>query len=97
MRSFEAAAIGGCVLAEESADHRELFGPDNQAVRYFRTPAELVEGAKFLVANANERRRLAAALRERLVLGRHTYTDRLATILGVLGEPIAKLSVGVGS
>jgi spore maturation protein CgeB len=97
MRSFEAAAIGGCVLAEESADHRELFGPDNQAVRYFRTPAELVEGAKFLVANANERCRLAAALRDRLVLGRHTYTDRLAAILGVLGEPIAKLSVGVSS
>ena len=25
MRSFEAGAIGGCILAEDTADHRELF------------------------------------------------------------------------
>ena len=37
MRSFEAAAIGGCILAEDTADHRQLFGPENQAVRYFQT------------------------------------------------------------
>jgi hypothetical protein len=43
MCSFEAAAIGGCILVEETADHRELFGPNDHAVRYFKTIPEMVE------------------------------------------------------
>jgi spore maturation protein CgeB len=81
MRSFEAAAIGGCVLAESTADHRELFGPDNHAVRYFRTADELVQQAKSLVEDAGARLRLSAQLRERLAVAGHTYGDRLAAIL----------------
>jgi spore maturation protein CgeB len=81
MRSFEAAAIGGCILAEDSADHRELFGPDDHAVRYFKAHAQMVEQAKFLVANAEARRQLALKLRERLAGGKHTYADRLAAML----------------
>ena len=81
MRSFEAAAIGGCILAEDTADHRELFGPQNHAVRYFGTMAEMVQQAKMLVADAEMRRRLSFELRKRLALGSHTYADRLAEML----------------
>ena len=82
MRSFEAAAIGGCILAEDTADHRQLFGPENEAVRYFQTVSqELVQQAKILVADAEARLRLSAQLRERLAAGRNTYADRLAAML----------------
>src|SRR5262245_5749543 len=81
MRSFEAGAIGGCILAEDTADHRELFGPQDHAVRYFRTMAEMVQQAKMLVADAEMRRRLSFELRKRLRLGSHTYADRLAEML----------------
>src|SRR5262245_9048000 len=81
MRSFEAAAIGGCILAEDTADHRQLFGPQDHAVRYFRTMAEMVQQAKMLVADAEMRRRLSFELRKRLRLGSHTYADRLAEML----------------
>ena len=81
MRSFEAAAIGGCILAEDTADHRQLFGPENQAVRYFQTVLQLVQQAKILVADAEARLRLSAHLRERLAGGRNTYADRLAAML----------------
>jgi spore maturation protein CgeB len=81
MRSFEAAAIGGCILAEDTQDHRELFGPDDHGARYFRSHAELVEQARHLVSDANARRRLASTLRETVAGGRHTYADRLATML----------------
>jgi spore maturation protein CgeB len=81
MRSFEAAAIGGCILAEDTADHRELFGPDDHAVRYFKTTAEMVEQSKLLLADADARRRLSIRLRERLLAGKHTYADRLTTML----------------
>ena len=81
MRSFEAAAIGGCILAEDTADHRELFGPDDQAVRYFNTVDEMVRQAKRLVADAGARHRLATKLRQRMAGGGHSYADRLATML----------------
>ena len=81
MRSFEAAAIGGSILAEDTADHRQLFGPENEAVRYFQTVEELVQQAKVLVADAEGRLRLSAQLRDRLTAGRNTYADRLAEML----------------
>jgi spore maturation protein CgeB len=81
MRSFEAAAIGGCILAEDTADHRELFGPEDHAARYFRTPTELVQQANSLVADAEARHRLSFKLRERMVAGGNTYADRLAVML----------------
>jgi spore maturation protein CgeB len=81
MRSFEAAAIGGCILAEDTADHRQLFGPEDRAVRYFKTVSELVQQAKLLLADPESRCRLGLELRKRMVQGRHTYADRLATML----------------
>jgi spore maturation protein CgeB len=85
MRSFEAAAIGGCILAEDTADHRELFGPDDHAVRYFRTVPELVRQTKLLLADADARHRLSSQLAERFSRGKHTYADRLTSILRSLG------------
>ena len=81
MRSFEAAAIGGCILVEDTADHRELFGPENLAVRYFKSIAELVQQAKILVADAELRRRLSIELQKTFAAGGHTYANRLAEIL----------------
>ena len=81
MRSFEAAAIGGCILAEDTADHRELFGPNDHAVRYFKTNVEMLQQAKLLLADGGARRRLSVGLRERFRAGRHTYADRLASML----------------
>jgi len=81
MRSFEAAAIGGCILAEDTADHREIFGPEDYAVRYFKTISDMVHQAKALVAQVETRRRLSDNLRERLAARNDTYTDRLAAML----------------
>jgi spore maturation protein CgeB len=81
MRSFEAAAIGGCILAEDTADHRDIFGPDNDTVRYFKSASELVQQAHLLVADPEARCRLSAQLRSRLAASKHTYADRLAKML----------------
>lgn len=86
MRSFEVGAIGGCVMAEDTADHREIFGPEDHAVRYFRTLPDMVEQAKTLVVDAASRRRLARNLRERMAVSRGTYADRLAAMLEIAGR-----------
>jgi spore maturation protein CgeB len=81
MRSFEIAALGGCMLTEDTPEHREIFGEDGEAVVYFRTAEEAAERARALLADPAKRGRLSAAVRGRISRGAHTYRDRLVSIL----------------
>jgi hypothetical protein len=81
MRTFEIPAIGACMLTEDTEEHREILGPEGDAVIYFRSIQEMVEKARWLITHVEERRRLAAAVHTRIVNGRNTYQDRLATML----------------
>src|SRR5882724_8759771 len=81
MRSLEAPAIGGCLLVEDTDEHRELFGDDCTVVVYFRSIPELTERAQWLLRHPDERRRLATAAHLLITQGANTYADRLCTIL----------------
>ena len=81
MRSFEIPAIGACMLTEDTAEHREIFGADGENVVYFRTIAEMVDRLRWLLAHDAERARLADAAHRLIVNGKHTYRDRLETML----------------
>ena len=81
MRSFEIAAVGGCMLAEDTAEHREIFGPEGETVLYFKTAKEAVTKASSLLSNAPERKRMAGAVRARAGGPENTYRARLATML----------------
>jgi spore maturation protein CgeB len=81
MRSFEIAALGGCMLAEDTGEHREIFGPDGEAVVYFRTALEAAQRAQLLLADPAERVRLSQAVRARILTGGHAYRDRLVSIM----------------
>jgi hypothetical protein len=81
MRSFEIPASGGCVLAEDTEEHREIFGADEAAAVFFRTPGEMVTRARELLANAPRRRELAATAHARITRAPNRYSDRLSTIL----------------
>jgi len=83
MRSFEIPAIGACMLVEDTEEHREIFGPNGEAVVYFRSIPEMTDKARWLLDRPAERQRLAAAAHSRIVTGSHTYQDRLATMLGI--------------
>ncbi len=81
MRTFESAAMGACMLVEDTEDHRRLFGPDGEAVRYFRSREELVDRAGWLVGDEAERSRLAATAQALVIGGSHSYRDRLRSML----------------
>jgi spore maturation protein CgeB len=81
MRTFEVAAMGGCMLAEDTEEHQEIFGADGQAVLYFSGIDEMLEKLRWLVRHDEERRRLARAAHEIVTRGGHTYQDRLETML----------------
>jgi spore maturation protein CgeB len=81
MRSFEAAATGACMLVEDTAEHREIFGSDSETVVYFLGVEQMIRRLQALLSNPAERCRLAEAVRRRIVGGANTYGDRLAAML----------------
>ncbi|MBI3316138.1 MAG: glycosyltransferase, partial [Candidatus Omnitrophica bacterium] len=81
MRTFEIPAIGGCLLAEDTEDHRVLFGAEGERVVYFKSPEDLVRSVSRLVNDEKERVRLARSVHEHIASGKHSYRDRLETIL----------------
>jgi spore maturation protein CgeB len=85
MRTFEVPAVGGCMLTEDTAEHREIFGLEGEAVVYFRDTAEMVGKARWLLEHPQERRRLADAAHRLIVQGKNTYQDRLTTMLETVG------------
>jgi hypothetical protein len=81
MRTYELAAMGGCILAEDTEEHREILGPDGTAAVYFRSIPDLVERARELLRNDSRRDRLAAEARIRICGASNTYSDRLDNML----------------
>jgi spore maturation protein CgeB len=78
MRSFEAAACGGCILAEDTAEHRQIYG---DTVLYFGDSAEMIFNISHLLDRPSLRASLAAACHARITQGQNRYVDRLAEML----------------
>ncbi|MCW5717126.1 MAG: glycosyltransferase [Bauldia sp.] len=86
MRTYEMAATGAAMVVEDTADHRALFGPEGEAVLYFRTAADAEANARRLLGDEVLRLRLRAAAQRRVRSGGNTYRDRLRTMLAFLAE-----------
>ena len=86
MRSFEIPACGACCVAEDTEEHRELYGPDGEAVLYFKTPEELVRRVKEAFGNPELRARLRRNAHRAITGKPNTYVDRLRSILEAVGE-----------
>jgi spore maturation protein CgeB len=84
MRSFEVPAMGGCVLAEDTPDHRRIFGPEGTAAVYFQDVDDALIKARALVNEPARRADLASAAHEVVTSGANTYADRLRSML----EPV---------
>ena len=81
MRSYEVPAMKGCMLVEDTADHRALFGAEGEASLYFSTIPEMIEKTRWLLTHATERKRLAEQAYQQVTQGKHTYRDRLEQIV----------------
>ncbi len=78
MRLFEATGVGSCLLTDWKSNLSELFVPDVEVLTY-RSPAECVEKARYILAHEDERRAIAAA-GQRRTLRAHTFTQRAERI-----------------
>jgi hypothetical protein len=86
MRSFELAAMRSCILAEDTSEHREIYGPPSEeTVSYFSTPDEMVGQARRLISDPPRRAGMAQRVFERVVQrSGNTYGDRLAHMVDVI-------------
>lgn len=78
MRSLEIPAMQGCVLAEDTQEHRWLYG--NQGVRYYKTIEEMVEQAQALAKAPDYAQRISKKLAQHIYETDNTYQDRLMSI-----------------
>ncbi len=80
MRSFEAPAMGACLLTEDTEEHRELF---SDTVPYFDSVETLVNQTRWLLNHSEMRAEYAQRTMQRIVSSSHTYRDRLHMMLAV--------------
>lgn len=82
MRTFELAAIGGCLAVEDTAEHREIFGADDECVRFFDSPMRLIDICQELLLNPRVQSRLAHASFLHVTNERRSaYRDRIVTLI----------------
>jgi spore maturation protein CgeB len=81
MRTFEVPAVGGCMLTEDTAEHRDIFGAEGESVLYFLGELEMAAKARWLLDRPEERRRLAQSAHAKIRGGDCTYQDRLRQIV----------------
>lgn len=86
MRTFEAPAMGACMLAEDTSEHRDIFGEDKSSVVYFSTPVDLVEKVKYLLNHPELREQLRHNAHRLITSSANTYQDRLIQMLDVFRE-----------
>ena len=88
MRIFELPAVGACMVVEDTAEHREIFGEEGGCVLYSKTPDEMVNKTKWLLERPDERERLKRNAHQHIISGRNTYGDRLASMINYLGKQL---------
>ena len=82
MRSLEIPAMGGCVVAEDTAEHRELLGESAGLVDYFRSIEEMVDRVRALARDPARARGMARSLERRVTMDHpNRYADRLRRMI----------------
>jgi hypothetical protein len=83
-RTFEVPASGGLLLAERTTEHQELLAEGHEAL-FFDDEDELLDALNRVASSPSIASRIAQAGYRRITEGRHTYDDRVVTILDSLG------------
>jgi spore maturation protein CgeB len=78
MRTFEVPAMGGCMLAEDTTEHRQLMG---DTVLYFQNSDDIVDKIRKLLEDEIFRNQMAENAHQRTISGNHSYADRLQNML----------------
>lgn len=80
MRSLEFPAMGACMLAEDTQEHRELYGDALDSSLYWSDLEGIIKAVRGCNNNATVNELSRKALTHRISGGGHIYEDRLLSI-----------------
>lgn len=83
-RSFEIPALGALLIAEDTQEHREIFGDDGINVLYFSTNQELFYKLNWVQQNPLKAAIIAKNGYEFITSGNNTWKDRASEVLDYL-------------
>ena len=81
MRTFEAPAMGACLVMERTDEQIDIFGEEDSTVRYFQDPNELLTVCKELLEDQSARSRLRQEAHQCITQNSHSYKHRLQELL----------------
>lgn len=84
-RSFEIPAMGTFLLAERTDEHASLFEEGKEA-EFFADSQELVDKARFYLANNVARDRIAIAGKDRCLRSGYSSREQLARVLAMVSQ-----------
>lgn len=84
-RSFEIPAMGGLLLAEDTEEHREIFGPQGNAL-FFKTPGQLLEQIAWVYSNPELAKKIAENGHIHITGKPNTWRDRSIEMLSIIAN-----------
>jgi hypothetical protein len=82
-RSFEIPAAGGLLLAEDTADHREIFLSEENVI-FFKNENDLIDRISWIAANPEKAQKIAENGFLHITRNSNTWRDRSSEILNTI-------------
>jgi hypothetical protein len=82
-RSFEIPAAGGLILAEDTAEHREIFVSEDNAI-FFKSENDLYDKLSWIEAHPEKAQKIAENGFLHITRNKNTWKDRASEILNTI-------------
>lgn len=81
MRSYELPYFGACILAEDTQEHRKIFGNDGESVIYYSSQDNLLLQIKKILKSEQLQKVMRKKAHNLIISNQNTYADRVSEMV----------------